>query len=68
VLDLLDTEYRPARAELLATSTELDEWLRAGVHGAYDACVDDLMDAIERRGCDMRFVPDWFCPAVIGAM
>lgn len=65
VLDLLETECKPPRAELLATSTELDEWLRAGVDGPYDASVDALMDAIERNGCDMRFVPEGLCPAVV---
>ena len=65
VLDLLETECKPPRAELLATSTELDEWLRAGVDGPYDVSVDALMDAIERSGCDTRFVPEEFCPAVI---
>ncbi|MGE5170497.1 MAG: hypothetical protein ACM3JC_09010 [Rudaea sp.] len=65
MLDLL--EYKPPRTELLATSTDIDEWLRAGADGACHASVDELMNAIERRGCDMRFVPDWFCP-VIDAM
>lgn len=59
VLDLLETESQAPRAELLATSTELDEWLRACVGGSCDARVDALLEAIEQSPCDMRFVPEW---------
>jgi hypothetical protein len=59
VLDLLETESQPPRAELLATSTELDEWLRACVVGSSEASVDALLEAIEQSPCDMRCVPEW---------
>ena len=65
VLDLLETESQPPQAELLATSTELDEWLRACVGASGDASVDALLEAMERSPCDMRFVPEGFALAVI---
>ena len=65
VLDLFETESQPPQAELLATSTELDEWLRGCVVASDDASVDALLEAIERSPCDMRFVPEGFGLAVI---